>query len=143
VIVGIKACSAKFWKLLRPHSHSCRIGEEVQGQDDTGSRTIIEHLDDELTCAISPDASLNPLADLLDLLFAEDDAQNSLEAISAPSCLLALRKSSLMSTVKVVCGCVFLTRTAKLTSSSLLPSQTDPKSSPLSLTPGRPKSTPV
>ncbi|KAF8657964.1 hypothetical protein AX14_007771 [Amanita brunnescens Koide BX004] len=36
-------------------------------KDDTGFKTSIKRLEEELTGAISTNASLNPLADLLDL----------------------------------------------------------------------------
>ena len=52
-------------------------------KDDTGFKTSIKRLEEELTGAISTNASLNPLADLLDLAVGEHDAQNSSKAIYA------------------------------------------------------------
>ena len=52
-------------------------------KDDTGFRTSIKRLEDDLTRAISTNASLNPLADLLDLAVRQHDAQNTSQAIYA------------------------------------------------------------
>lgn len=52
-------------------------------KDDTGFRTSIKRLEDDLTRAISTNASLNPLADLLDLAVRQHDAQNTSKAIYA------------------------------------------------------------
>ena len=52
-------------------------------KDHAGVRTSIKRLEDELTRAISTNASLNPLADLLDLTVRQHDAQSTSKAIYA------------------------------------------------------------
>ena len=146
---------SKFWKFLGPLIPPPSKKRKVK--DNAGFRATMLCLEDELTCVISIDTSLNPLADLLDLVFGKNGAQNTSEAISAlyrlSVLLITKRKLNANGDENLVVGIahswVFCSEgwTRNLffgsnrdTSSSLPPSQTDTESSPPSLMPRRPKS---
>ncbi len=65
------------------HISSLPPSKKRKVKDDAGFGTSVKRLEDDITRAISASASLNPLADLLDLAVGARDAQNTSKAVYA------------------------------------------------------------
>jgi hypothetical protein len=65
------------------HISSLPLSKKRKVKDDAGFGTSVKRLENDITRAISTNASLNSLADLLDLAVAARDAQNTSKAIYA------------------------------------------------------------
>ena len=65
------------------HIRSLPPSKKREVKDDAGFGTSVKRLEDDITRAIPTNASLNSLADLLDLVVGARDAQNTSKAIYA------------------------------------------------------------